>query len=57
MGLKILAWLKTRFGQLKSSAGMRQVKQRGIEKVEALLQLAMAAAACRRIAITGISLL
>lgn len=43
MSLKIRAWIETHFGWLKSAAGMRQVKQRGLKKVEALFQLAMAA--------------
>jgi transposase len=43
VSLKIRAWIETHFGWLKSSAGLRQVKQRGIEQVEALFQLAMAA--------------
>jgi hypothetical protein len=43
VSLKIRAWIEAHFGWLKSSAGMRQVKQRGIEKIEALFQLAMAA--------------
>jgi hypothetical protein len=43
VSLKICAWIVTHFGWLKSSAGVRQVKQRGINKVEALFQLAMAA--------------
>jgi transposase len=43
VSLKIRAWIETHFGWLKSSAGLRQVKQRGIDQVEALFQLAMAA--------------
>lgn len=43
VSLKIRAWIETRLGWLKSAAGMRQVKQHGLEKVEALFQLAMAA--------------
>ncbi|MBZ3754576.1 IS5/IS1182 family transposase, partial [Pseudomonas aeruginosa] len=31
------------FGWLKAAAGLRQVKQRGLERVDALFQLAMAA--------------
>jgi Transposase DDE domain len=41
--LKIRAWIETHFGWLKSSAGLRQVKHRGIEQVEASFQRAMAA--------------
>ncbi|MBZ3757342.1 IS5/IS1182 family transposase, partial [Pseudomonas aeruginosa] len=33
----------THFGWLKAAAGLRQVKQRGLERVDALFQLAMAA--------------
>lgn len=40
---KIRAWIETHFGWLKSAAGLRQVKQRGLERVDALFQLAMAA--------------
>ena len=44
VNLKIRAWIETHFGWLKSSAGPRQmIKRRGIEQVEALFQLAMAA--------------
>ncbi len=43
VSLKIRAWIETHFGWLKSSAGLQQVKRRGIEQVEALFQLAMAA--------------
>lgn len=41
--LTIRPWIETHFGWLKSAAGMRQVKQRGLARVEALFQLAMAA--------------
>ncbi len=40
---KIRAWIETHFGWLKSAAGLRQVRQRGLERVDALFQLAMAA--------------
>ncbi len=43
VSLKIRAGIETHFGWLKASAGTRQVKQRGIEKIEALFQQAMAA--------------
>ena len=43
VSLKIRAWIETHFGWLKSSAGLRQTKQRGLDQVEALFQLAMAA--------------
>lgn len=36
VSLKIRAWIETHFGWLMSAAGMRQVKQRGLEKVEPL---------------------
>lgn len=32
VSLKMRAWIETHFGWLKSAAGMRQVKQRGIDK-------------------------
>jgi transposase len=41
--LRTRAWLETHFGWIKSAAAIRQVKQRGLAKVEALFQLAMAA--------------
>ncbi len=41
--LKIRAWIETHFGWIKSAAGMRQVKQRGLARVDALFQFAMAA--------------
>ncbi len=41
--LKIRPWIETHFGWIKAAAGMRQVKQRGLERVEALFQFAMAA--------------
>lgn len=43
LSLKIRAWIETHFGWLKAAAGMRQVKQRGVVRVEAQFQLAMAA--------------
>ncbi len=43
VSLKIRAWIETHFGWPKSAASVRQVKQRGLKKVEALFQLAMAA--------------
>ena len=43
ISLRTRAWIETHFGWLKAAAGMRQVKQRGLTKVEALFQLAMAA--------------
>lgn len=42
LSLKIRAWIETNFGWLKAAAELRQVKQRGLERVEALFQLAMA---------------
>ena len=47
--LKIRPWIQTHFGWLKSAAGMRQVKQRGLARVEALFQLAMAASSLVRL--------
>lgn len=41
--LKIRAWIETHFGWIKAAAGMRQVKQRGLARVDALFQFAMAA--------------
>lgn len=41
--LKIRAWIETHFGWIKAAAGMRQVKQRGLTRVDALFQFAMAA--------------
>lgn len=41
--LKIRAWIETHFGWIKATAGLRQVKQRGLARVETLFQLAMAA--------------
>lgn len=41
--LKIRAWIETHFGWIKGAAGMRQVKQRGLVRVDALFQFAMAA--------------
>jgi hypothetical protein len=42
LSLKIRAWIETHFGW-PAAAGLRQVKQRGLERVDALFQLAMAA--------------
>lgn len=41
--LRTRAWLETHFGWIKSVGHLRQVKQRGLARVEALFQLAMAA--------------
>lgn len=41
--LKIRAWIETHFGWVKGSAGLRQVKQRGLTRVDAVFQFAMAA--------------
>lgn len=41
--LKVRAWIETHFGWVKSVGNLRQVKQRGLARVEALFQLAMAA--------------
>lgn len=41
--LKIRAWIETHFGWIKAAAGMRQVKQHGLARVDALFQFAMAA--------------
>lgn len=43
LSLKTRAWIETHFGWVKSAAGLRQVKQRGLARVEALFQFAMAA--------------
>lgn len=43
VSLKKRAWIETHFGWIKAAAGMRQVKQRGTPRVEALFQMAMAA--------------
>ncbi|BAU73901.1 Hypothetical protein ppKF707_4113 [Metapseudomonas furukawaii] len=43
LSLKIRAWIETHFGWLKMAAGLRQMKQRGLERVDALFQQAMAA--------------
>ncbi|NCT66722.1 MAG: IS5 family transposase [Rhodanobacteraceae bacterium] len=43
LSLKTRAWIETHFGWIKAMAGMRQVKQRGLARVEALFQFAMAA--------------
>jgi transposase len=42
LSLKTRAWIETHFGWIKW-AGLRQVKQRGLSRVEALFQFAMAA--------------
>src|SRR5688572_18367403 len=42
LSLRTRAWIETHFGWIKS-AGLRQVKQRGLTRVEALFQFAMAA--------------
>ncbi|HHX6876302.1 TPA: IS5 family transposase [Pseudomonas aeruginosa] len=41
--LKIRAWIETHFGWIKATGGLRQVKQRGLVRVDALFQFAMAA--------------
>lgn len=41
--LKIRAWIETHFGRIKAVAGMSQVKQRGLARIDALFQFAMAA--------------
>lgn len=41
--LKIRAWIETHFGWIKTTGGLRQVKQRGLTRVDALFQFAMAA--------------
>lgn len=41
--IQIRAWIETHFGWIKSVASLRQVKQRGLARVEALFQMAMAA--------------
>lgn len=43
LSIRTRAWLETHFGWVKSVAQVRQVKQRGLARVEALFQLAMAA--------------
>lgn len=43
LSVKIRVWIETHFGWIKAAAGLRQVKQRGLEHVEAPLQPAMAA--------------
>lgn len=43
VSLKTRAWIETHFGWLKSAAGLRQVRQRGLVRVDALFQFAMAA--------------
>lgn len=41
--MKIRAWIETHFGWIKTTGGLRQVKQRGLTRVDALFQFAMAA--------------
>lgn len=41
--LKTRAWIETHFGWIKAAAGLRQVKQRGLVRVDALFQFALAA--------------
>lgn len=43
LSLKTRAWIETHFGWLKTAAGIRQVRQRGLARVDALFQFAMAA--------------
>ncbi len=43
VSLKTRAWIETHFGWLKSAAGLRQCRQRGLTRVDALFQFAMAA--------------
>ena len=43
VSIKIRAGIETHFGWIKSTAGMRQVKQRGHARVAALFQMAVAA--------------
>ncbi len=43
VSIRIRAWIETHFGWIKSVANTRQVKQRGLARVEALFQFAMAA--------------
>ncbi|MDN5939251.1 MAG: transposase [Salinisphaera sp.] len=43
VSIKIRAWIETHFGWTKSAAGLRQVKQRGHDRVEPLFQMAMVA--------------
>lgn len=43
LSLRSRAWIETHFGWIKSVAHVRQVKQRGLARVEALFQFAMAA--------------
>ena len=43
VSIGIRAWIETHFGWIKSAAGMRQVKQCGHARVQALFQMAVAA--------------
>ena len=43
VSIKTRAWIETHFGWIKSAAGLRQVKQRGHARVQALFQMAVAA--------------
>ncbi|MDQ3038657.1 MAG: IS5 family transposase [Pseudomonadota bacterium] len=43
VSLKTRAWIETHFGWIKAAAGLRQVRQRGLARVDALFQFAMAA--------------
>lgn len=49
LSIRTRAWLETHFGWVKSVAQVRQVKQRGLARVEALFQLAMAASNLTRL--------
>jgi IS5 family transposase len=42
VSIKTRAWIETHFGWIKSAAGLRQVKQRGHARVQALFQMAIA---------------
>jgi transposase len=43
VSIKTRAWIETHFGWIQSAAGMRQLKQRGHARVQALFQRAVAA--------------
>jgi hypothetical protein len=43
VSIKPRAWIETHFGWIKSTASLRQVKQRGRARVEAVFQMTMAA--------------
>ncbi len=43
VSIKTRAWIGTHFGWIKSAAGLRQVKQRGHARMQALFQMAVAA--------------